>query len=393
MRRSFALTTSLLVLLAALGLATIQATAAETAAAGHVRYAIRPEGAWPDPSLTATRSRVVILLPWQTALLHKLKSSNPRLIVLEYKDLGNASSYAPVEGFTADGVSYEQALSHHPDWLLRDRSGQPIQCKGFPYLWAMDIGNPGFQRAWADEVAGELRTQGWDGVFIDNVNPTIRYYHDPADVAKYPSDAAYSAAVTSALAHIVPTIHAAGKLAMANIGSWPSYPAVGARWLHYLDGGMDERFTKFTAARGQGYRSTGEWRTELSILQQAQRQGKWFIGIAQSSDGDLQAERFGWATMLLGSGGHATFALQNDAEYGIETWFSDYEAPIGHPLATASERRSGVELRRFSHGLVLVNPTTATHTLKLGRRYTGDGLHRVLAATLAPHTGLILVRA
>lgn len=283
--------------------------------------------------------------------------------------------------------------ARHPEWLLRDRAGQPIQCKGFPYLWAMDVGNPGFQRAWADEVVGELRTQGWDGVFIDNVNPTIRYYHDPADVAKYPSDAAYSAAMTSALAHIVPTIHAAGKLAIANIGSWPSYPAVGARWMRYLDGGMDERFTKFIAAPGQGYRSAAEWRTELSILQQAQRQGKWFMGIAQSSDHDVQAERFSWGTMLLGSGGRATFALQDDAEYGIETWFSDYEAPIGRPLAGASERRSGIELRRFSHGLVLVNPTTATHTLELGSRYSGDGLHRASAAKLPPHTGLILVRA
>jgi hypothetical protein len=388
MRRLLALTVALVACLATSSLAARP----QTTAAGHVRYAIRPEGAWPDPSLTATRSRVVILLPWQTALLRRLKATNPKLIVLEYKDLGNTSSYAPIEGFSADGVSYEQALAQHPEWLLRDRTGKPVQCRGFPYLWAMDIGNPGFQRAWADEVAGELQSQGWDGVFIDNVNPTIRYYHDPADVAKYPSDAAYSAAMTSALAHIVPRIHAAGKLAMANIGSWPSYPAVGARWLRYLDGGMDERFTKFTAARGRGYRSTGEWRTELSILQQAQRQGKWFMGIAQSSDGDVQAERFGWATMLLGSGGHATFALQNDAEYGLETWFSDYEAPIGHPLSAALQRRSGIELRRFSNGLVLVNPTTTTHTLRLGGRYKGDGLRRGSTARLAPHTGLILVR-
>lgn len=105
MRRSIALTAMLFACLAAPGLARVP----QIAAAGHLRYAIRPEGAWPDPSLTATRSRVVILLPWQTALLHRLKVSNPKLIVLEYKDLGNASDYPPVEGFSADGVSYEQA--------------------------------------------------------------------------------------------------------------------------------------------------------------------------------------------------------------------------------------------------------------------------------------------
>jgi endo-alpha-1,4-polygalactosaminidase (GH114 family) len=360
---------------------------------GHVRYAIRPEGAWPDPSLTALRSRVVILLPWQQELVHQLKASNPRLIVLEYKDLGNASSYRPVDGFSADGVSYAQARAHHPRWLLRDRAGRPIRCLGFPYLWATDVGNRGFQRAWAGEVVHELKTQGWDGVFIDNVNPTMRYYHDPSDVARYPSDKAYAAAVTSALAHIVPRVHAAGKLAMANIGSWPNYRATATRWLRYLDGAMDERFAKFTPAPGRGYRSTAEWRVELSILQQVQRQGKWFIGITQSSDDDIRAERFGWATMLLGSSGRATFALQNDANYGVETWFSDYEAPIGQPLGAARRQRSGVQRRAFSRGLVLVNPTARPHAVSLGGRYSGDGLRSVTSATMAPHSGLVLVRA
>ncbi len=63
MRRSAVLivTVALCLCLATPGLAA----AVQTAAAGHVRYAIRPEGTWPDPSLTAPRSRVVILLPWQ----------------------------------------------------------------------------------------------------------------------------------------------------------------------------------------------------------------------------------------------------------------------------------------------------------------------------------------
>jgi hypothetical protein len=363
-----------------------------SAAAGHVRYAIRPEGAWPDPALTAKRSRVVILLPWQQALMHQLKAANPKLIVLEYKDLGNSSSYEPVDGFSTDGVSYTQAASAHPGWLLRNRAGRPIQCAGFGYLWAMNIGNRSFERAWADEVVGELKSGGWDGVFIDNVNPTIRYYANPAQVAQYPTDGAYAAAMSNALSYIAPRIHAAGKLVMANIGSWPSYAATGMRWLRYLDGAMDERFTKFTPARGAGYRSPAEWRTELSLLENTQREHKWFIGIAQSSDNDVQAERFGWATMLLGARGRATFALQDDNEYGVETWFKDYEAHLGRALGPAHAQPSGVYRRRFAHGLVLVNPTATTRTVKLGGRYSGDGLHRATQARMAPHTGLILVK-
>jgi hypothetical protein len=357
-----------------------------------VRYAIGAEGAWPNPALTAARSRVVILLPWQQALMHQLKAANPKLIVLEYKDLGNSSSYEAVNGFSTDGVSYAQAATAHPGWLLRNRAGRPIQCAGFAYLWAMNVGNRGFERAWANEVVHELNSQGWDGVFIDNVNPTIRYYADPADVAQYPSDGAYTAAMSAALKYIAPRIHAAGKLVMANIGSWPSYAATGLHWLRYLDGAMDERFTKFTPKTGAGYRSPAEWHIELSLLEQTQREHKWFLGIAQSSNGDVQAERFGWATTLLAARGRATFALQNDNEYGVETWFPDYEAPLGRALGRARRQPSGVYRRRFAHGLVLVNPTEQTHTVKLGARYSGDGLHDATKASMPPHTGLILTR-
>ncbi len=367
--------------------------AGSTPTAGHLRFAIRPGKAWPDVPLTAARSRIVVLLPWQQALMHRLKAANPHLIVLEYKDLANTSSYAPVDGVSPDGVTYEQAVDGHPSWLLRTLDGQPIQCRGYSYLWAMNIGNRGFQQAWTDEVVHELVSQGWSGVFMDNVDPTIRYYHDPANVAQYPTDTAYAAATTSALAYIVPRIHAAGKLVMANIGSWPNYEATGMRWLEYLDGAMDEHFVKFTDTPGQGYRSSAEWRTELAILQRSQREGKWFIGLTESSVHDSSAARYGWASMLLGAAGRATFTLQNDTDYGVETWFPDYDAPIGKALAPAREEPSGVYSRRFSDGLVLVNPTTTTHLVKLHGRYSGDGLRASSLARIAPHTGLILTRA
>jgi len=116
------------------------------------------------------------------------------------------------------------------------------------------------------------------------------------------------------------------------------------------------------------------------------------MGIAQSGDHDLTAARFGWATMLLGSSGHASFALQNDADYGIETWFSDYNAPIGSARGPEVADPQGVHRRRFSSGLVLVNPTTTTRTLALGGRYSGEGLRSVNRVRMRPHSGLIMVR-
>ncbi len=261
-----------------------------------------------------------------------------------------------------DGVSYAQT-AHAPSWLLRDRAGEPIRCAWLSLPVGDGYRQPRLSAGLGREVVHELESQGWDGVFIDNVNPTIRYYHDPADVAQYPTTRPTAAAMTSApRATSSPRSTRRASWRWPTSAPGPTTPPTGARWLRRLDGAMDERFAKFTAAPGGGTARAAEWRTELSILQQASARASGSSGIAAVKRWRLQAERFGWATMLLGSGGHATFALQNDANYGVETWFPDYEAPIGHAARGRLQRRSGVELRRFSHGLVLVNPTAAAHS-------------------------------
>ena len=69
-----------------------------------------------------------------------------------------------------------------------------------------------------------------------------------AQIAKYPTDATYSAAVTSALANIGPKIKAAGKLVIPNFGSWGSYRDTVDPWLKYVSGGMEEQFVTWGGA-------------------------------------------------------------------------------------------------------------------------------------------------
>ena len=203
-----------LAVLVAVTLALFVADAAAAMPSGHVYPAIDTAASTADYSKTPQRASYVILQSWETKRMHELKAASPSLKVLVYKNL--AFSTAANAGGSSTGVSTNEA----PDsWYLKDTSGQRFASGGYNWLWAMDIGNTEYQRKWADNVVSELETKGWDGVFVDDCNATMKYAYDPSKVAKYPNDAAYSAAMESAISYIGPRVQGAGKLAIPNFAA------------------------------------------------------------------------------------------------------------------------------------------------------------------------------
>jgi hypothetical protein len=372
--------------LTALMLATAPAAAA-AGTVGHVRCATDTQASFPSYDQSARRHGFVILHAWQQDRMRALKAANPGLKVLVYKNL-SFSNYMGNSGFSAAGVPAAEADRDHREWFLLNTSGERFTSSGYGWSWAMDVGSPSYQQRWADNVIAELRSHGWDGVFMDDTNPTMRYHYTPSAVAKYPSDDAYGAATRSALATIGPRVRAAGKLAIANIGSWGGYPATARDWLQFLDGGMDEMFLKWGNRTGDGYADLGRWQTQLDELKAADRRGKFFLAITHSDPTDADAARYGYATMLLGSDGRGHFALAHD--YTNETWFPEYDYDLGAPLGPETADPSGVHRRAFERGLVLVNPTDRAERVAFGGTYAGSGLDRATGATMAPRSGLVL---
>jgi hypothetical protein len=227
-------------------------------------------------------------------------------------------------------------------------------------------------------------------VLLDDVNPTMKYHYNATSVAKYPSDAAYSAATRSALAYIGPRIQGAGRLAIANNAAWVEYYSTGVDWLRFLSGQMDEMFLKWGGAAGESYRGEAQWTTQLNELKETERQGKIFIGKTQSVNTDQAAARYGYATMLLGRESRAAYSFgDSTAETPL---FPEYLLPIGEPVAPEERLANGIHRRAFSAGVVLVNPTAGTQSLSLGGSYSGSGLSGVSSVAMAPHTGLVLTR-
>jgi hypothetical protein len=358
---------------------------AATGVAGHFRYAT--DNAATLPAGTANRHGIVVLKSGQTDKLHQLKAENPNVKVLVYKELAfTSSSWSSDPFYNASGVTYPDAQAN--GWFIHNKSGGLITSNGWGYLTALKVGSASFQQRWADNVIAELQQKGWDGVFMDDVNPTLKYHTDPTNVSEYPNDGSYQAAMASALDNIAPRVRGAGKLVMGNIGGWSEYYSVGTSWLTKLDGAMWEHFTKETTSTTSGYQTGSAWQANLNMVKEAERRGKTFLGVSHSAATDAAAARYGWATVLLGAGGKSYFSLAPD--YTSETWFPEYDYDIGEPTGPESVDSNGVHRRVFTRGLVLVNPSGSSQSVSFGGSFSGSGLTSAQSATMGPHSGLVL---
>lgn len=356
--------------------------------AGQFRVAIGSEASFPNPTLTAQHNSYIVLQAWESSRAAELKAANPNLQVLVYQNLSSMAQGTSASGLSASGVNYAEANTAHPEWFLLNTSGDRIAESGYSWLWMADIGNAGYQQQWTDNVLKLLADGPWDGVMMDDTNTTAKYDTNPAEIAQYPTDAAYQAAVRSMLAYAGPRIQAAGKLAIPNIGSWSENPEVAKEWLQFVSGGVDEMFAKWSSTPGQGYRDVAGWRTQIEEIQSTERMGKRFLAITQAGASDTQAIRYGWASVLLAADGHTAYSAA--ANYTGETWASEYEAQIGEPTSEATQVAGGAWERTFTGGLVVVNPTSSTVEVSLGGTYTGSGLANATSAVMAPNTGLVL---
>jgi hypothetical protein len=375
-----------LVLVALASLFGIGAAGAAASPLGHVVPAL--DSAAAGAEYAPHRDNYVILQAWETGRLRELKAANPNTEVLVYKNLAFSGPGAGTDGTSASGVGTAEAPE---SWFLKNTAGSRFTSGSYDWLWAMDVGSAAYQQRWYENVIGEVVAKGWDGVFIDDANASMKYAYDPAKVAKYPTDAAYSAAMESALAYIGPKIQARGKLAIANFAQWVEAPQTYDRWLGYLSGGLDEMFAKWGRGAGEGYRPSYQWEAQVAEAEYAASQGKIFIGFTQGAEGETQAARYGYASVLLGGDAGASYAFTPN--YTEETWLPEYEYEIGSPTGRETEDANGVHRRGFEDGLVLVNPTDSAQSVSFGGTYSGSGLQGATGATMPAHSALVLTGA
>jgi hypothetical protein len=282
----------------------------------------------------------------------------------------------------------------HPDWFARDTAGNRIEFADYHDLWLMDVGNAAYQQAWLDSVGAELRRYGWDGVMIDDADMSPRWHTGSRTIARYQTDAAWTAATKSFLARVGPALKQSGFLVLPNIYTeWPHGPGVWQDWLQYTSGGVQEYWTKWGTGTDQQF-SDVDWTYREQFLSLTQSLDKIYLGITYAPLSDVRSQRYARASFLIGwNGASSALVFQPTGPQAQPAFAPEWTADIGRPAAPKTQLGPTVWKREYTDGLALVNiAKSSAKTVDLGGSYlTPEGVP-VTSLTLQPTTGIVLRR-
>lgn len=336
--------------------------------------------------------RYVILNSWDWRRIAAVKAQSPNTKVLVYKDMASTRDDAVHGGrdqaFLQSGVGYADASRHHPSWFLRDTGGARVRWADWPHAWQMDVGNPAYERAWSRNVMRELRSRGWDGVFVDGAtaHPQAPWALNGRVFAKYRTDGAYQRATTRFLRRVAPAIERRGRLVVANIND-AGFP-LWRTWLRYLSGTSREWWAKSATAPGAGLLAGADWSAQLQLLRTSEAAHKIFIAITYGPPTDTRSLLYARATFLLAEN-DSTSAFVYSSGCGTRAWSPSPAQQLGTPDGPAVAV-GAVWRRDFTGGTVLVNPSDATATVSLGGLLVTPGGLLVKSVSLAARTATVL---
>ncbi|MDT7785532.1 MAG: hypothetical protein QOF58_3951 [Pseudonocardiales bacterium] len=344
----------------------------------------------------ASRRDYVVLNAWETDLAEDLREANPKIQIFVYKDLSSTRSYACQNGVDdtdlPTGVGYCEA---DPSWFLLGQDGQRFEYDGYEGHWQMDVGNPDYQSAWADNVVESSRGV-FDGVFMDNALFACDTYHDGVCPAAYRTDEAMREAYRSMFANTRQKFVDAGLKTVANMsnarlhdGAWDSY-------VEYLDGGFDEWWLTFGDNDLLSEYPQG-WSRQVAQITANEAKGK-ITWVQPHHSGAEQPFRYAFASYLLAAGSNAAISeIQETDRYdNASAWRAEYDWDLGSPAAPYYEVASNVFRRDFECGTVLVNANktgSSAVTVRLPEAHTNEKGSTVHSVSLAGTTGSVLRKA
>jgi len=309
-------------------------------------------------SLLAQRFSWFVLTNNDESIRDDLKQKGAKGPFLQYlrfdaiQDPGSCNAAPKHNQVATERGDFCRIAKDHPDWILRDNAGNPIEQGGYVY---MDPGNSGWQQFWLERAQQMQQQEHWDGLFLDNVEASLVKRHQKGMPAKYTNEQNYEAAIADFLAFIYGTYSKPNnRPLMANIISLKD-PSVWFRYLQYLDGAMVEAFA---VDWHTSYKKVEDWNQQLNLAEQAQDRGKMLILVAQGDENDQERQQFAFASYLLVTRGRSAFRYADSAHYAQPWMYQNYDLEIGNALGPRFKKADGTWERDFEKAIVRVNPVT-----------------------------------
>jgi hypothetical protein len=297
--------------------------------------------------------------------------------------------------------------AHLPSsWYAHSPSGNRIRSREFG-TFLMNPKSSGWQSSVLSTCRTKLSASHYHGCFLDSLGPTGVNADSLTALPKNPAThRVYTRRqwleATKVIASRVEAAMAPRPTLLNGLVDGPGYMNTQGPTERLLDGctaGMMEAFMRAARWRTTYYKGETAWRQDVnSLIDAANRsQGSIVLAVTKVWSSATPAQVAKWHRYALGSfllgykPGHAYFTFRDDQQLSSPSpW---WDVRLGSPVGSYVRRASGLYVRNFSHGKVVVNPTTRRHSLTLASRYVDLGGATRRAGSklgLPPHTAQIL---
>lgn len=245
--------------------------------------------------------------------------------------------------------------------------------RGAPYAtgYVADVGDSGYQHAFANKVISLIQEHGHGGTFIDDSNPRILSMTGGVRPAKYPTDASYETAVLSFATYVNGRLSALGLLDIYNTAvPLDNTGALAQAWwarIGPVAGGLCVEGW-ITPSATSNFRKVGaewwnNWDGFRALHGVCQTAGCHFFPL----NWNTAVQEYTLATFLLdwnGQKGSCQWSLTTNYSAKDNPWSAvcDRVIALGLP-AGAAVKTGDVWNRSFVGGTVTVNPVLGTASI------------------------------
>jgi hypothetical protein len=335
-----------------------------------------------------------------------VKASNPSAKVFMYLANSLTTVATLLDAGSIDEENTEWILKNHPDWLLQDSAGRPIQGTSWSPKYWPDPGNKEWQAFFVSKVNKALKITGgpWDGVLFDefltsHTSHTASYLGSSAKQANYTTDSAFQQAQLEFLRSVAPKLSSPIIPNVEPLVLNPTSQAFNPEFfteVQRIAGGAEAEV--FVVHSPDAYGFVEKEMVEV-YLDRARKTPPGKMMLLNSStarlEGNIPRTLYAFFTYLLVAGpNRGVYWAFKEGDSSIpHFWFKEFDLDLGLPLGEM-QSIGQVWKRDFANTVVVVNPNPTAASFAFTESYfdvLGGPVNSPVS--LGPNSGALLMKS